>query len=424
MIRRRSLIILVLALVVAIGIGWWTLFVYPYSPKRPPRADDTGFTKEGVQLVSDGNNLFSIDMYKKLSEASSGNVFYSPYSIFSAMAMAYEGANGETYDEIKKVFHFPDKEKLRPNFAKIYNEINREVRDYELRTGNALWVQKDFPLLEEYKTTVEKYYGGKAANLDFVNETEKSRETINKFIEEQTNGKIKDLISKGILDRYTRLVITNAIYFKGTWKWEFKKSDTRDEDFYVNPKETVKVPMMYMKPEKAEFNYTETEKLQILELPYKGDRISMIILLPKKENGYTLKDVEKELSYENLKKWLMKMQKTKLDAIYIPKFTFKTKYFLKDALTKMGMKTSFSGNADFSKITGKKDLFISNVIHQAFIDVNEKGTEAAAATAIVMKFTAIKPTYIFRADHPFIFIIHDKETGSILFMGRLVNPAE
>ena len=424
MIRRRSLIILVLALVVIVGLGWWTLFVYPYSPNRPPRADDTGFTKEGVQLVSDGNNLFSIDMYKKLGEASSGNVFYSPYSIFSAMAMTYEGANGETYDEIKKVFHFPDREKLRPNFARIYNEINREVRDYELRTGNALWVQKDFPLLEEYKTTVEKYYGGKAANLDFVNETEKSRETINKFIEEQTNGKIKDLISKGILDRYTRLVITNAIYFKGTWKWEFKKSDTRDEDFFITPKETVKVPMMYMKPEKAEFNYTETEKLQILELPYKGDRISMIILLPKKESGYTLKDVEKELSYENLKKWLMKMQKTKLDAIYIPKFTFKTKYFLKDALTKMGMKTSFSGNADFSKITGKKDLFISNVIHQAFIDVNEKGTEAAAATAIVMKLKALKPTYIFRADHPFIFIIHDKETGSILFMGRLVNPAE
>ncbi len=194
------------------------LFLHPYNPKQPPKSDETNWSQEGVQEVVDANNQFALELYTKLSKNGKENIFYSPYSIFAALGMTYEGAKGETKDEIKSVFHFPEDSILRPNFARIYNEINKNEEDYESRTGNALWIQKDYPFLEDYINIVEKYYGGKASNLDFVKEAEKSRQIINSFIEEQTNGKIKDLIPKGVLDPLTRLVLTNAIYFKGTWQ--------------------------------------------------------------------------------------------------------------------------------------------------------------------------------------------------------------
>ena len=330
--------------------------------------------------------------------------------------MTYEGAEGKTSDEMKSVFHFPEDNILRTNFAAIYNDINEGNNAYELKTGNALWVQQDYPFLEDYMSRVEKYYGGKAANLDFISETEKSRQTINTFIEEQTNDKIKDLISAGMLNSLTRLVLTNAIYFKGTWEWEFDKSDTREQDFKIAPDNIVKTPMMFMDPDKAEFNYVNLEKLQVLELPYKGEKISMLILLPK-EN---LENIE--LSSEKLNEYKSQMEKTKLDSIYLPKFEFDTKYLMSETLKGMGMLTAFTWDADFSGMTGYKDLFISFVVHQAYVKVDEKGTEAAAATAVGMPMSAA-PRNIFRADHPFIFIIQEKETGNILFLGRVVNPA-
>jgi serpin B len=321
---------------------------------------------------------------------------------------------------MKSVFHFPENSILRPNFAAIYNDINKGAKDYELRTGNALWAQQDFPLLSNYTSRVEKYYGGKAANLDFVKESEKSRQTINSFIEEQTNNKIKDLIPTGFLDAMTRLVLTNAIYFKGTWQWEFDTSDTRNEDFKVTPDNIVKAPMMNMDPDKAKFNYADTEDAQILELPYKGDKISMLVLLPTKD----LASIESSLTAEKLNEYKSKMKETKLDSISLPKFEFDTKYFMKDALSALGMPTAFSGNADFSGMTGKKDLYIGFVIHQAYVKVDEKGTEAAAATAVGMQLTAVMPRNVFRADHPFIFAIQEKDTGNILFFGRVTDPTK
>ncbi|HPB34675.1 MAG TPA: serpin family protein, partial [Caldisericia bacterium] len=326
---------------------------------------------------------------------------------------------GETKDEIKSVFHFPEDSILRPNFAKIYNEINKNEEDYELRTGNALWVQKDYPFLEDYISKVEKYYGGKASNLDFIKETEKSRQTINSFIEEQTNRKIKDLIPKGVLDPLTRLVLTNAIYFKGTWQWEFNPKNTEEVDFKITPTDIVKVPMMYMKPEKAKFNYADLEDLQILELPYKGEKISMLILLPKDN----LENI-KPLTIEKLKEWKSQMKEETLDEIYLPKFEFDTKYFMKETLIDMGMPTAFGKDADFSGMDGTKWLYIKEVIHQAFVKVDEKGTEAAAATGVVMELTSIMPKNIFRADHPFIFIIQQNDTGNILFLGRVNDPSK
>ena len=179
--------------------------------------------------------------------------------------MTYEGAKGKTAEEIKEVFHFPETSVLRPNYAAIYNKINENNKEYQLSTGNALWVQQDYLLLNDYSEAVERYYGGKASNVDFIKETEKSRQTINSFIEEQTNNKVKELIPAGQVDHLTRLVITNAIYFKGTWEWEFDKSDTRDKNFYITPENVVKTPMMYMDSDKATFNYADLEKLQIRE---------------------------------------------------------------------------------------------------------------------------------------------------------------
>ena len=414
---NKSILTIGVALfVVAVVTATTIFFLFPYEPSQPPQADDTGSTPQGVQEVANANNKFAFDLYSELKKSESGNIFYSPYSISAVLAMTYEGAEGKTSDEMKSVFHFPEDNILRTNFAAIYNDINEGNNAYELKTGNALWVQQDYPFLEDYMSRVEKYYRGKAANLDFISETEKSRQTINTFIEEQTNDKIKDLISAGMLNSLTRLVLTNAIYFKGTWEWEFDKSDTREQDFKIAPDNIVKTPMMFMDPDKAEFNYVDLEKLQVLELPYKGEKISMLILLPK-EN---LENIE--LSSEKLNEYKSQMEETKLDSIYLPKFEFDTKYLMSETLKGMGMLTAFTWDADFSGMTGYKDLFISFVVHQAYVKVDEKGTEAAAATAVGMPMSAA-PRNIFRADHPFIFIIQEKETGNILFLGRVVNPA-
>ncbi len=416
--NRKVLIIGIAFLMVAIITATAVLFLFPYQPDQPPVTDDTGSTQQGVQEVVNANNQFAFELYSELNKAEDSNIFYSPYSISAALAMTYEGAKAQTADEMKSVFHFPEENILRPNFAAIYNNVNKVNKAYELRTGNALWVQHDYPFLEDYTSRVEKYYGGKTANLDFVRETEKSRQTINSFIEEQTNNKIKGLIPKGVLNSMTRLVLTNAIYFKGTWEWKFDKSDTCEQDFKVTPNDVVQVPMMYMKPEKTSFNYADAEDLQILELPYKGEEISMLILLPT-EN---LEDIEPSLTAKKLSEYKNQMKETKLDAIYLPKFEFDSKYTLNSVLTTLGMPTAFSMQADFSGMDGTDWLYISEVIHQAFVKVNEKGTEAAAATAVVMEMKGMSTTKIFRADHPFIFIIQEKETGNILFIGKVVDP--
>ncbi|MEM1548366.1 MAG: serpin family protein [Thermoproteota archaeon] len=393
-------------------------FLFPYPPTQPPKANETGWTPQGIQEVARANNQFAFKLYSELVKTETGNVFYSPYSLFSALAMTYEGARGETADEMKTVFGFPESHILRPNFAAIYNRINEASKDYELRTGNALWVQKDYPFLEDYLKTVEEYYGGKAALLDFIHKAEEARQTINTFIEEQTNHKIKDLIPPGALDEYTRLVLTNAIYFKGDWKIAFDESLTSEEDFWIEPDRTVKVQMMRMHPnETIRFNYADTGDAQIIELPYKGENVSMIIILPK-----DLEAFESSLTLERLDEYKAEMREEKLDEICLPKFELETKYSMQKTLSSLGMPTAFSGAADFSGMTGRRDLFISEVIHQAYVKVDEKGTEAAAATAVIIGITAVPETKVFRADRPFFFIIQEKETGSILFMGRIVNP--
>ena len=382
---------------------------------------------EDLNSVVNANNQFAFELYSKY-KSKEGNIFYSPYSISSALAMTYEGARGKTAEEMQVVFHFPkDASIRRDSFLKIYQQINKEGKEYKLSIANALWAQEDYKFLDDYFSLIDKYYGGKVTNLDFVNETEKSRLTINSWVEGQTNNKIKDLIPQGILTSSTRLVLTNAIYFKGFWFRQFDKRGTKEEDFRVSPDNKIKVQMMRLTDEEANFNYAETDKLQILELPYEGKELSMFILLPK---GDDLKMIEESLNSDKLFEW-KKLLRNKEVNVYLPKFKFETKYFMAQDLKDMGMPTAFTpgidfgGEADFSGMTGNKRLNIDQVIHQAFVEVNEEGTEAAAATAVMMTMSAaVMPGQIkiFNADHPFIFIIQDRDTGNILFLGRVSDP--
>ncbi|MCK5233845.1 MAG: serpin family protein [Candidatus Aenigmarchaeota archaeon] len=383
---------------------------------------DSSVTSEDVNSVVNANNQFAFDLYSEF-KSEEGNVFFSPYSISTALAMTYEGAKGKTAEEMQNVLHIPEDSTIRmPAFARIYNEINKGDKEYELSTANALWAQQDYIFLDEYTNNVEKYYGGKITNLDFITETEKSRQIINTWVEDQTNNKIKDLLPQGVLNALTRLVLTNAIYFKGTWTKQFDKKDTKEEDFTTSSGQTSKVPMMSLTGDNAKFNYAETNDAQILELPYDNDDLSMLIILPKEND---LGALEESLNSENVPKFKSMLRKQRVD-IYIPKFKFETKYFMVETLKKMGMPTAFTSTADFSGMDGTKNMYIANVIHQAFVEVNEEGTEAAAATAVVMQITSasMEPLPIFRANHPFIFLIQQKSTGNILFLGRVSNPCK
>lgn len=387
------------------------------------------------QAAVDGNNRFALALYQKL-RAGDGNLFFSPYSVSTALAMTYAGARAETERQMAEAMWYPTSgqvleklsiagepmtaEEFAGAFGRIIRDLNAQggTDAYELRVANAMWGQQDFAFLDAFAKLVEAEYGGRIRNVDFVGATEKARRTINTWVEEQTNGKIKDLISEGAVGQMTRLVLTNAIYFKGNWASQFKEDRTQDAPFTLLDAGTVQVPMMN---QKAKFRYAQIDELQVLQLPYVGDELSMVILLPRALDG--IRQIEQGLTGENLAKWLDNLREQEV-FVSIPKFKMTSKFSLQTVLAQMGMAQAFTGAADFSGMTGRRDLFISAVIHQAYVDVNEEGTEAAAATGVVMRLTSMGPdrTPVFRADHPFIFMIRDNTSGSILFLGRVMNP--
>ena len=395
--------------------------------------------KEGERIIVEGNNKFALELYAKL-RAREGNLFFSPYSISTALAMTYAGARGQTEAQMARVLHFPTVTKLiggpdgglmalpgweRERFARAFGRIIKELNargekgGYELSVANALWGQKGYGFLEDFLELIKTNYDGRLSEVDFAKATEAARKTINTWVEKKTRNKIKDLIPKGVLNQLTRLVLTNAIYFKGNWASQFKKDRTQDAPFTLAGGEKVDVPMMN---QTAEFNYMETEDFQGLELPYVDDELSMIILLPKRVDG--LAEFEKTLTLKNLSKWLARLRKRKV-IVSVPKFKMTSQFRLADVLKAMGMTDAFVPDvADFSRMNGKRDLFIWAVIHKAYVDVNEEGTEAAAATGVVVGITSVMPGRIpvFRADHPFLFLIRDNHSGSILFIGRAMNP--
>ncbi|MHC4425295.1 MAG: serpin family protein [Planctomycetota bacterium] len=386
------------------------------------------------QIILEANNKFALGLYAKL-QSRDGNLFFSPYSISTALAMVYAGARGETESQMAEVLHFPivvnpatessstpvpDRQRFASAFGKIIKDLNNRGQKgiYELSVANALWGQERYGFLEEFLELIKTNYGGQFSEVDFIRATEATRKTVNTWVERKTNNKIKNLIGKGVLDAMTRLVLTNATYFKGNWARQFEEERTRDAPFTLADGKKIETAMMN---QTAEFGYVETETFQALELPYVDDELSMIVLLPKKFDG--LCDLEKTLTLENLSQWLGRLRKQEV-VVSVPKFKMTSQFSLASVLKSMGMNDAFSGSADFSGINGKRDLFISAVIHKAYVDVNEEGTEAAAATAVAVRLTSVAPVRIpvFRADHPFLFLIRDNDSVSILFIGRVMNP--
>lgn len=368
------------------------------------------------------NNQFAFDLYGQL-RGEKKNVFYSPFSITTALAMTAAGAKGKTLTEFQEVLHLPtDRAEASLVFNGLFAAVNgtgpQEKRPYELNTANALWAQKGYPWRKEYITVVNKIFGAAVEDVDY-RQPEPARATINGWVEKQTKEKIKDLLPSGSITPETRLVLTNAIYFKGSWAFPFEKEATKDQPFKLADGRTVAVPLMQ---EEKFFHYGEQPGFQLLELPYKGNELSMVVLLPREANG--LAKLDADLSVASLGTWTKAARSAKV-RVFLPRFKVEASYTLNDPLKKLGLKLPFE-NPDFTGMhTGSENLAISLVVHKAFVDVNEEGTEAAAATGVVIAPTAmpmpVEPK-IFRADRPFLFLIKHNKSGVILFMGRVTNP--
>lgn len=379
--------------------------------------------KEGMNEYVNSSNEFTFEMYKQLI-ASNENVFFSPYSISTALGMAYEGARGQTATEMTEVLDLPEDDQTRREMIQtVQSLLNKEGTSYELSTANAYWLRLGANIKEEYKDVIESYYLANGQQLDFAGDPVGSVGTINDWVEEKTNGKIKDLLSPNDIDALTYLVLTNAIYFKANWKYQFDANATEERSFYLTGGEEILTDMMHMCDESKKLNYASNSDVQLLQLPYKDEELSMFVLLPKENDIASLESKLDHTYLSNLKDDIT----SEYVNLYLPKFKFEQKYNLNDRLSQMGMPTAFGGSADFSGITSEADLYISKVIHQSFVEVNEEGTEAAAATAVVMTEkvgggSSSPEPIMFKADHPFIFFIEHKDTGQILFMGKVENP--
>ncbi|CAG0935488.1 antithrombin III [Thermoflexales bacterium] len=372
----------------------------------------------GVEAVVQGNTEFALAFYQKL-RTEEGNLFFSPHSISTALAMTYAGARGNTAVQMAQALHcLLEQEQIHPAFASLEAQLSDIGRKghIQLKVANALWPQVGYPFLEAFLALTKQYYGVRITAVDY-GDAETARGIINIWVEEKTENKIQELIPPGLLDALTTLVLVNATYFKGNWASQFDQGRTSNAPFWVTSDKPVQVPMM---TQEHEFRYGESDGLQILELPYAGDDLSMVVLLPQEIDGLT--QLEDSLAVENLGLWTRNLWETEV-LVSLPRFEIAFPFRLDDTLKSIGMVDAFGGSADFSGMDGTKSLFIGAALHKAFVAVNEEGTEAAAATAVTMARGLPTPPPSFRANHPFIFLIRENHTGSILFLGRVVNPA-
>jgi len=383
---------------------------------------------QDVQTIADGNNAFAIDLFAQLASNDSDNLFFSPYSITTALAMMYNGARGQTATQMSQVLNFTlGYDQLNAAFAALSDELDSSAkingsRVYDLALANALWTQKDFPLSSTFVQTLTKNFGAELQRANFKTNSNRAVQTINSWVAQRTGDEIQDLIAPGDLTPNTRLVLVNAIYFKGNWASAFDPSSTQQEPFQLDDQSDVAVAMMN---QEETLSYMGNDQLQIAEFPYVGNKLSMVILLPTSVDG--LAALEDRLTAAQLDQWLGQMSNSKLD-VYLPKFQVESQFDLPGTLSAMGMPLAFSGQADFSGISTAAPLQISHVIHKAFVDVSETGTKAAAATAVTVIPTIVigspPPPIVFRADHPFLFLIRDQTSSTILFMGVVSNPSE
>jgi serpin B len=310
-------------------------------------------------------------------------------------------------------------DKIHPAFSNLQTKLKnvQQKGNVELLIANSLWPSNRYPIRQEFLSLIKTVYEADITALDYLRQTEKARQTINEWVEDKTRDKIKEAIGPGLLDKETRLALVNAIYFKGNWEGQFDEEDTQDDSFKTSRKKTVTIPMMH---QEGDFGYWADENLQILEMPYAGEDLSMLVLLPKDGDG--LPELESNLTSKNLREWTSELREQEVD-VWFPKFKLEYAFGLEEALKAMGMIDAFSDDADFSGMEETRELYISAALHKAFIEVNEEGTEAAGITGIVMERTSIVINPQFRADHPFVFLIQEKQTGSIVFMGRMNDPS-
>ena len=378
---------------------------------------------EGEKLASAATK-FAWNLYKQLLLSNSGNIFLSPASISIALGMTYLGARGNTASEMKDVLFFKDVDDkhLHSSFEDMLVALKNTDGKFALHTANRLYCEQSFKLLEEFMLRTKMHYQAEMAAVDFKGNHEGVREEINQWVEEQTAKKITDLLAAGTLNPLVRLILVNAIYFKGDWQYKFNETATKDGDFHISPTKKITVPLMFQNT-KFNLGFSTDVKSWIIELPYVDNKLSMFVILPDKVDGLQL--LEQNLKFEHLinpeKEFHMRPTKTQ---VTLPRFKLEQSFSLADTLATMGILDLFDvKQADLSGIDGSGDLFVSKVIHKAFIEVNEEGSEAAAATAVVMMLRSMPgPPPMFKANHPFLFFIRENSTKAILFFGKVVEP--
>lgn len=377
-----------------------------------------------LKSLATGNSAFAFDLYRQLS-GQDGNLFYSPYSISLAMAMTFAGARSETEAQIAETLHFDlPQASLHPVFNAVSQKLEGRAQSasqkgepgFTLNIANSLWGQADFEFQIEFLDLLAENYGAGMREVDFA-QSEQARQLINDWVVDETEEKIKDLIPEGALNELTRLVLANAIYFKAAWQEQFEEGFTSKEDFTLLSGERVKVDLMR---QSKGFAYANGEGYQVVELPYAGESAAMVILVPDEGR---FEEFEAALNAKTVEDIILSLEVKQID-LSMPKFRVESSFNLNETLSALGMPDAFSvAQADFSGMTGKPDLYISSVVHKAFVDVNEEGTEAAAATGVVMGLKSMPVESIpLRIDRPFIFLIRDRATGTILFMGRVLDP--
>jgi serpin B len=386
-----------------------------------PRSSAAVAAQDDLPELVNGNSAFALDLYQAL-RGQSGNLFYSPYSISLALAMTYAGARGETEAEMAEVLHFSlPQGQLHPAFNSLDLQLNQQLegeeQPFELNIANSIWGQQDFTFEPDFLDVLAENYGAGLRLVDYVQAAEAARLQINGWVEDETQDKIKDLIPPGAFDPLTRLVLANAIYFKAAWQNQFEEFATKDAPFTLLDGSQVTVPTMH---QLEGMPYASGDGWQAVELAYAGGRQSMLVLLPAQEQ---FEAIEANLDASFLAEIVEAMQWQQVDLAF-PKFSMETEYELDRLMASMGMPLAFDADrADFSGMTADGELHISAILHKAFVDVNEEGTEAAAATAVIMRLESAPADPLkVQVDRPFIFMIRDNETGSILFTGRVLNP--
>jgi serpin B len=389
-------------------------------PEPAEREEARAEFPTGPETVAQGSTDFGLSLYKRLGEEN-GNIFLSPTSLSTAFGLAYAGARGETAQQMAEVLRFPGPpERLHSQMGEMLGQMRLDLPGRKLTVANALWVEQKFPLRAEYRQTLSRFYGAEPTQVNFVSRPDSAVAQINRWAEENTAGKIRNLLSRDDINDLTRLYLTNTVYFKGDWLKKFEKHDTRQQPFH--PRGGAPFETAFMN-QTGRFRHLDKGAFQALELPYKGEELSMMVFLPKQRDG--LPALEREMDGARLNEWVNELRSSEPTTVELslPKLKLEEKYRLKPQLIAMGMRRAFTDKAEFEGISSEGPLFIYSVIHQTFLAVDEEGTEAAAATAIGIQLSGARLVETrFIADRPFFFLIRDNRSGSVVFMGRIEMP--